>query len=187
VVIAYRVGTVDFTNTFKLDSTGDPAGGNNSHGDSLPLTVTTGVNTNANFDGGFTIDTSALQTGGTLGSGNKQTTGLVPPSSFIPATVEDGITTGIACTIAACANQVGEWSRVNVNNGTIYGSAFKVTMMVWGGSVDGGVSADEIFLLHTRDNGTTYVVNAICNSRPAWLKDQAHVVGPAKALSFISP
>jgi Domain of unknown function DUF11 len=167
VTIAYRVGTTNFTNTFKLDSTGDPAGGNNSHGDSLPLTLTTAVNSDEDYDGGFTIDTSALQTGGTLGNGNKQTTGLVPPSSLIPATIEDGITTGIACGIAACANQVGEWSRVNVNNGSTFGNAFKVTLMVWGGSVPGGTSAADLFLLHTRDNGTTYVIDTDCNSATA--------------------
>jgi hypothetical protein len=167
VTIAYRVGSTNFTNTFKLDSTGDPAGGNNSHGDSLPLNVTTAVNSSPNFDGGFAINTSALQTGGNLGNGNKQTTGLVPPASLIPATVEDGITTGIPCTIAACANQVGEWSKVNVNNGAVYGSAFKVTMMVWGGSVPGGVSASDIFLLHTLDNGTTEAITTICDSETA--------------------
>jgi hypothetical protein len=167
VTIAYRVGTTDFTNTFQLDTTGDPPGGNNSHGDSLKVTKTTVVNSSQEFDGGFVVDSTALQTGGELGNTNKQTTKLVPPSTLIPATIEDGITTGIPCAIGACAHQVGEWSKLNVNNGATYGAAFKVTLMVWGGSVPGEVGAADIFLLHTLDNGTTYVINTVCNSENA--------------------
>ena len=48
VQVLYRVGTSDFTTTFQLDSSGDPAGGNNSHGDSLLRTLTTFVNASAN-------------------------------------------------------------------------------------------------------------------------------------------
>ena len=47
VVIAYGVGSTNFTDVFQLDSTGDPAGGNNSHGDSLKQSVTTNVSTNS--------------------------------------------------------------------------------------------------------------------------------------------
>ena len=36
--------------------------------------------------------------------------------------------------------------------------------MVWGGAVPGGVAAGDIFLLHTRDNGTTYAITTVCDS-----------------------
>ncbi len=168
VVIAYRVGTTDFSNTFTLDSTGDPAGGNNSHGDSLLAPVTTTVSTSSNFDGGFTTAASQLlQTNQTLGNGNKQASSLVSPSSLIPATIEDGITTGVPCTIGACARQIGEWTQLSVNGGATYTNAFKVTLMIWGGSVPKGATASNIFLLHTRDNGTTYAISTACNSATA--------------------
>jgi hypothetical protein len=165
VVIAYTVGTTDFTDVFQLDSTGDPAGGNNSHGDSYLQAVTTNVSTNSNFDGGFTTAAAQLlQTNQTLGSGNKQASSLVSPATLIPATIEDGITTGVPCTIGACAHLVGEWTNLSVNNGATYPTAFNVTLMVWGGSVPGGVGTADIFLLHTRDNGTTYAITTVCNS-----------------------
>lgn len=166
VVIAYRVGTTDFSDTFQLDSTGDPAGGNNSHGDSYLKPVTTTVSTNPNFDGGFTTAAAQLlQTNQSLGSGNKQSSSLVSPSSLIPATIEDGITTGVPCTLTGpCARVIGEWTNLSVNGGATYTNAFQVTIMVWGGAVPGGVGATDISLLHTRDNGTTYVINTICDS-----------------------
>ncbi|MBI2780835.1 MAG: hypothetical protein HYX55_03430 [Chloroflexi bacterium] len=168
VVIAYTVGTTDFSDTFKLDSTGDPAGGNNSHGDSFLKSVTTTVSTNPNFDGGFTTSSSqVLSTNQTLGNGNKQSTSLVSPASLIPATIEDGITTGVPCSISQCTHLIGEWSNLSVNGGATYGIAFKVTIMVWGGAVPGGVTAADIFVLHTRDNGTTYPITTACNSATA--------------------
>lgn len=162
VIVAYRVGNATFNNTFQLDSTGDPAGDNQSHGDSLLQAVSTNVSTSANFAGSFTLDTSTLQTVGTLGSSNKQTSSVEPPETLIPVTVQDGITSGVACTIAACSNQLGEWTSLNVANGKAYSSAFKVTLTVWKGAVPGGVSADEIDVLHTTDAGTTYVIAADC-------------------------
>jgi hypothetical protein len=169
VVIAYTVGTTDFSGRFQLDSTGDPAGGNNSHGDSFlsPVTTTT-VSSSPDFDGGFTTTTGQLlQTNQTLGSGNKQATGLVSPSSLIPATIEDGITTNVPCTIGQCARLIGEWSKLSVKGGETFGSAFKVTLNVWSGSVPKGANTSNIFLLHTRDDGTTYAITTACNSATA--------------------
>ncbi|MEO8274296.1 MAG: hypothetical protein ABI620_09540 [Chloroflexota bacterium] len=168
VTIAYTVGTTNFSDTFKLDSTGDPAGGNNSHGDSFLKSVTTTVSTNSNFDGGFTTAAAQLlQTNQTLGRSNKQASSLVSPDTLIPATIEDGITTGVPCTIGACARQIGEWTNLSVNGGATYSSAFKVTLMIWGGAVPNGANANNIFLLHTRDNGTTYAITTACNSATA--------------------
>jgi hypothetical protein len=165
VVVAYRVGTTDFSDTFKLDSTGDPSGGNNSHGDSFLKSVTTNVSTNPNFDGGFTTAAAQLlQTNQALGRSNKQASSLVSPDTLIPATIEDGITNGVPCTIGQCAHLIGEWTNLSVNGGATYPNAFQVTLMVWGGAVPGGVSEGDIFLLHTRDNGTTYAITTVCDS-----------------------
>jgi len=166
VVIAYRVGTTDFSDTFKLDSTGDPAGGNNSHGDSyFSESVTTTVSSSPNFDGGFTTTAAQLlQTNQTLGNGNKQATSLVSPSALIPATIEDGFTTPVPCTIGQCARQIGEWSKLSVKGGASFTSPFKVTLNIWSGSVPKGATTGNIFLLHTRDNGTTYAITTACDS-----------------------
>lgn len=164
VTIAYRVGTGNFSNTFKLDSSGDPAGTNNSHGDSKLESVTTAVSSDVDFAGAFTLDTSALATTATLGRQNKQTSTLAPPAAMIPATIEDGITNGVACNIAACSNAFGEWSTLNVNNGANYSpSPFKVTLFVWGGAVPGGTSTSEVVVLHTPDAGSTYVIDTPCS------------------------
>lgn len=162
VIVAYRVGTTNFANSFKLDSTGDPAGGNNSHGDSLLRAVSTAVSSNANFAGSYTLNTATLQTTGTLGNSNKQTSSVEPPETLIPVTVQDGITTGVPCTIAACGNQLGEWTNLNVANNKAYTTAFKVTLMVYKNAVPGGVDPDEIDVLHTTNAGTTYVIAADC-------------------------
>lgn len=165
VTVAYTVGTTDFVDTFRLDSTGTPPGGNNSHGDSKfsPTLTTTVSSGGGNFNGTYTLDTSNLATGGTLGSGNKQNTGVIPPETLIPVTVEDGITSGIACNAAKCANAFGEWSKVNVNNGHTYSAPFKVTLNVWGGAVPGGITTSQIVVLHTLDDGvTTETISANC-------------------------
>ena len=165
VVVAYTVGTTDFSDTIQVDSTGDPSGGNNSHGDSLLYLFTTNVSTNPNFDGSFTtVNAQVLQTNETLGSSNRQSSSLVSPSSLIPATIEDGITTGVPCTIGACARQIGEWTRLSVNGGATYTSAFKVTLVLWGGGLPSGANANNIFLLHSRDDGTTYAITTVCDS-----------------------
>jgi hypothetical protein len=165
VIVAYRVGSTNFTNKFQLDSTGDPAGGNNSHGDSkFTDLLTTIVSSDANFAGSFTLDTSTLANVGTLNSGNPQSTSIDPPETLIPVTIEDGITTGIACTHVKCAHAFGQWSKLNVDDNHNYGptTAFKVTLMLLGSAVPGGVTASEIEVLHTTNAGSTYLINATC-------------------------
>lgn len=159
VTIAYKAGTSNFANTFKLDSSGDPTGKNNSHGDSKLLSLTTAVSSSVNFDAGFVVDDQSYATGGSLGSGNKQISQIDLTDTLLPVTIEDGITSGIPCTIAQCANQIGEWTRLSVPGNT---NLLKVTLQIWGGSVPGGVTANDISLVHTRDNGTSYLISTRC-------------------------
>lgn len=168
VKIAYRVGTTDFTDTFRLDSTGDPGGKNNSHGDTKLETFTTTVSTDPDFDGGFALDDTTWQTTGTLGRQNKQATIVQTTDNLIPVTVEDGISS-FAClnTDPDCAaNVIGEWSVLNVNFGAT-GAPIKVTLMIWGGSVPGGVTADEIYLLHADGLGGATPITTTCDSATA--------------------
>jgi hypothetical protein len=161
VKIAYRVGTSDFKNTFQLDSTGDPPGGNNSHGDSLPLAVTTTVSSSADFAGTFTLDTTGLANNPVLGRQNKQATSIDPPEANVPVTIEDNVTTTCTATATVCAGAFGEWTKLNVADNKSYlaaGTPFKLTLFVWGGAVPGGTSTGEIQVLHKLDNGTTNVI-----------------------------
>lgn len=162
VTIAYRVGTTDFSNTFKLDSTGNVVGGNNSHGDSKLLPLTTNVSTSSNFDGGFVVGSQSYSTNQSVGRSNKQASAVSSPASLIPVTIADGITTGVPCTVAQCSNKFGEWTELHVNNGATFGAPFKVTLLIWGGAVPTGVAAGDIVLLHTLDNGTTVAIANNC-------------------------
>jgi hypothetical protein len=163
-VVAYTVGTSNFTVIFQANTSGstfsDQKG--TSHGDTLSRSVTTSVSNSQNFGGGFVVGDTSVQDFQTVGKKNPQATSLVAPDTIIPATVEDGITTGIACTDAHCANAFGEWSRINVNNGQPYGTAFRVTLLLWGGEVPNGTVTSDIVVLHTLDNGTTEAIGTDC-------------------------
>ena len=165
VTVAHTVGTSALTVTFQANTTGSTFSdtGNTSHGDTLSKTVTTSVSSSQNFGGGFVVGSTTVQNYQTVGNSNKQATKVIAPASLIPATVEDGITSGIACNAVKCANAFGEWSRLNVNNGATYGAPFKVTILVWGGAVPGGVQASDIVVLHTLDDGvTTQTISVNC-------------------------
>jgi len=156
VLVVYGVGSSNFTVEFQANTTGQSGSdGGTSHGDTLRKQATTSVSSSQNFGGGFVVGSLDVSNFQTVGSGNHQSTKVSAPESLIPATVEDGITTGIACNATKCANAFGDWSVVNVNNGHVYGAAFKVTLMIWGGSVPNGATTSSIVLLHTLDNGTT--------------------------------
>jgi Domain of unknown function DUF11 len=163
-VVAYAVGTSNFSVNFQLNTTGSiitPNGHN--HGDVLQGTGNTSVSNSQNFGGGFIVGDTSVQDFQTIGKKNPQATSLVSPATIIPATVEDGITTGIACNNAHCANAFGEWSRINVNNGQVFGAPFKVTLLLYGGAVPGGANASNIVVLHTLDDGvTTETISADC-------------------------
>ncbi len=161
VIIAYRVGTSDFSNTFRLDSTGDPAGGNNSHGDSKLLPLTTQVSTNQNFDAGFVLDDPLYETTGSLGRQNKQTSSVEVSDTLIPVTIEDGNGAPTPdCDIDACDGTFGEWTYLDVPGNT---NLIKATLNVWGGAVPGGVKADEIYVIHVDDAGVETVIDTPCS------------------------
>jgi hypothetical protein len=152
---------VEFALRANTGDTGSDHGGN-SRGDSFAKTAKTGISSNQNFDGGFVVGDSTYTDNHNVGRNNKQATTLVSPESLIPVTVEDGITSGVDCTGAACAGVFGEWSKMSVANGKTYGAPFKVTLLVWGGSVPGGTKAEDIQFVHVLDDGTTEVIDTPC-------------------------
>lgn len=147
--VGLRAGTGD---------TGSDQGGN-SRGDQKTFTSSTGISQSINFDGGFTIGSDTFQTTGNLGRGNKQTTTLETTDLYVPVTVTDGISS-FPCNL--CSNLVGEWSVLDVNNGS--SGPIKVTLVIWGGSVPGGVGADDLYLLHADGTGAYNVVDQACDA-----------------------
>ena len=152
--VAYQV-PADFTGTFHVTwarraGTGDVEGGNNSRGDKYSVDAITSLNSSQDFDGGFVVDDFNYATGGTLGRNNKQTSSVDVSDDLITVNVQDGGVTAPTCTIAACAHLIGDWADLSVPNND---SMIKLTLMIWGGSVPGGVGADDIYLLHSNGSG----------------------------------
>ena len=162
--VAYNVPTTSsgtFDVSFQLKSgSGYVPGNNQSRGDAYANVAKTSLSASQNFDGGFTIGATTFQTGGSLGRNNKQTTQLDTTDLNIPVTVTDGIDS-FACN-ACTTNVVGEWSVLDVNSGN--SGPIKVTIMVWGGSVPGSVSASSLYLIHANPDGTFNIVNQQCDS-----------------------
>jgi len=161
--VAYAVpttssGTFDVSFELKAGS-GYVPGNNQSRGDAYANLVKTSLSSSANFDGGFTVDSDGtFQTTGNLGRNNKQVTSLDTSDLYIPVTVTDGVA-DYPCNL--CTNLVGEWSILDVNNGN--SGPIKVTLLIWGGSVPGGVSADELYLVHANGDGTFNNVTETCD------------------------
>lgn len=172
VAFAVPVGT---TGSFDLNvgllaGTGDTGSdGGTSRGDQKTFTSSTGINSSQNQDSGFVAgddsDDGSFLTTGSLGRNNKQTTALDTTDLHIPVTVTDGISS-FPCN--PCSNLVGEWSVLDVNGGNNV-RPIKVTLMVWGGSVPGGVGEDDLYLIHADGSGSYTTITQdgnACNASP---------------------
>jgi hypothetical protein len=137
--------------------------GGKSHGDTLCGDASVTTSSDSNYAGGYTLDTGAIATTGTLGNGNKQTTTLFPPATAIAATVEDGLADStFSCLIVACDHRFGEWSRLGVNGGATYTGGFKIVLLIYGGAVPGPAKTTNINLIHN-EGTTTYVISQRCD------------------------
>jgi len=169
VVIAYATPTsgTKFDITFQLNSSGntfsDGAKGT-SHGDTKEQFFSTALSSSRNFAGGFTIDGTVYANDADLGPKNIQAGTVTPPTSFIPVTLEDGLAdNAFSCgTLTECANRFGEWTRLNVANGSPFASGFKVVITVLGSKVPNGATVDTIDLIHVPDVGAPYTISARC-------------------------
>lgn len=153
--------------TFQANGTGETFSDTKgrSHGDTLfadPKTTVTAISASADFAGGFAVGQTDWANAQTVRRQNPQATSIVTPEVLIPVTIQDGITSGVPCTIGACSGAFGQWSSLSVAEGKAYGSPFKVTLLVWGGAVPGGTAASEVVVLHTTDAGSTYVIDQAC-------------------------
>jgi hypothetical protein len=168
-VPAGRTGAFDL-NVGLLSGTGDTGSDKpgKSRGDKATFTDSTPISSSSNFDAGFSVTGDTYQTGGSLGRNNKQTTELVTTDDAIPVTITDGVT-DFPCDVTTedtqCLRVIGEWSVLDVNGGNNT-DPIKVTLLIWGGSVPGGVGVGDIFLLHADGLGGYVPVNATCDAEP---------------------
>ncbi|MBA2322224.1 MAG: hypothetical protein H0V89_13850 [Deltaproteobacteria bacterium] len=172
IVPAGESGTFDLNVSIRAGTgdTGSDRGGS-SRGDQYAESAATALGS-TNFDGGFDVNGLAVyQTNPSLGRRNVQSTRLTSPASLIPVTIEDGITTGVTCSTtanAACGRLFGEWSKLNVDDGTPFAAPFKVVITLLGNAVPGGAGADDIVVVHVLDGGGIDVIgdsaDEICDS-----------------------
>jgi hypothetical protein len=163
-------GDSPFKIEFDINTNGYVLGQNSSHGDSFPFNVSTPVNSSHDFAGGWTLGSGAVfSTSGTLGTHNLQNTTVQAPSTHIPVTVDDSGTATFDCSASTkCGHAFGVWTSLNVNNGTTYsGSAFQVTLLLYGKSIPSGVTTSQISVLHVLDGGTTETLTQTGNACPA--------------------
>lgn len=161
--VAIRAGTGD-------TSADQPKGkGGQSRGDAHDETGSAIIGS-GDFDGGFVVGQDSYQTNPSITNRNIQSTALSDTDELIGVMIEDGISSIAQCNATtggpACANLFGEWSSVNVDNGTAFDEPFKVTLVVRGSSVPGGVSAEDIVVVHVHD-GTVEVIGDSAGERCA--------------------
>jgi hypothetical protein len=177
--VAFEVPEGYTDKNFYLDilvqaGTGDTGsdGPGKSRGDKKPFADFVTVSTNPNIDGGFVTEAAPeqiYQTVGSLGRQNKQNSTVEVNDTAIPVTVADGgIFLDPTCT--NCGHLIGEWTYLDVPGST---NTIEITLMIWGGSVDGGVSADEIYLVHVKDNGSVELIGDDPINEPEEICDSA--------------
>lgn len=164
-IVAYTTsgsGSFDVTWTLRSssgDTTTDSKG--NSRGDAKTVTTSTNLNNSGNFKGGYFPADTTVETDQTLGSGNKQSTSLngfnASGSNRYDIMVSDGTTTlptgsdpfaGLTCTNAFCSNLKGEWSFLQVKEGSTQTAAFHVKIRVLA-SLFGNPATGDVDVLHT--------------------------------------
>jgi Domain of unknown function DUF11 len=174
VVIAYTTPTsgTSFPVTFELNGTGvsftDP---HKSHGDTLPLTLTTTLNASPNFAGAFELTGTTIGTTGTLGKKNDQTSSVNPKagSTLVPVTIQDGLTSPPSGGTDPCTttlNCIGDWTAIRVGNGTNADGPIMVTLLLYGPSVPKGATVDNIGLWHEGSTTNPIVLRCSASTLP---------------------
>jgi hypothetical protein len=152
VVIAYTTPTVGstFAPIFQINGTGVSfTDANHSHGDTKSTTITTSLNANAHFAGGFQIaDGTTYTTTPTLGRKSPQSSAASSSELLVPVTIEDGLTTfpGTGTDPCTTLNCLGDWASIHVGNGNQ--GPVKVTLVLFGKSVPNGATVDNIGFWH---------------------------------------
>lgn len=178
-IVAFSVPAGE-TGTFDLNiglraGTGDTEtdGPGKSRGDKVTFTNSTPISQSSNFDGGFSVDDFTYQTNQSIGRRNVQASTVENVGGNIGVTVEDGITNGVDCATVASRTCIGEWTALNVGDGSNFGTPFKVTLLISGSAVPGNPSASSIVLVHELDGGSVEVLGDSPDERCASEGDSA--------------
>lgn len=134
------------------------------HGDSFPKADSVSLNSTDDFAGGFVVSSDSVTIGNTrVGPGNSRSTAATVNSSGIPVTLQDG--SGFvppdaqSCTVTNtfdCTGFFGDWSSVNVDNNTVFGSYFTITITIDAASIPHGVTKNNLAVYHQYfDNATS--------------------------------
>jgi Domain of unknown function DUF11 len=164
VTVAYMTsGASPFNVTFEANTSGVSfSDGGTSHGDALRASAATILSTSPNFAGRFTLNTSIIKTNDQLGTGNIQSTAIVPPTSGIGVAIEDGPgIIGTSC--AGVTTAIGEWSSLDVAGGQTFDQpGFKVTLFIQAASLPAGFQLSNVVVCH--DTGTgSQKISAACD------------------------
>lgn len=136
------------TNAFAFSTTGTaPDGGNNSHGDTWPISNSVRVSSSDDFAGRYLVtnDATLVQNAQTLSSTNKQATIVYSPATGIGVTVEDGPDVSGGCGSDTC---FGQTSDIHVGNGSAQYGAFKVVVNLHSSEIPSGVNANNLVVYH---------------------------------------
>ena len=123
-------------------------GGDNSHGDTFPLTDSVALNPDANFAGRYVTGNAlkTVQTNQVLGTGNKQSTVVFSPTTGIGITVQDG--PGVSGGCAAGITCFSETSEIHVGDGSAQYGQFKVVVNLHSSEIPSGVNANNLVVYH---------------------------------------
>ncbi len=138
------------------------------YGDTLrdPNEVATQLTNSPDFAGGFSLDGAPVSTDPYLSTSNVQSTTVVPPTSGVVVTAQDGLGPD-AFTCTGCTGTLfGEWSSVNVDDGAVQSGLIKVTLTVKKDQLPYGTKLWNISLVHVLDDGTTQILDQRCCKKP---------------------
>ena len=159
---------------FVFSTTGlGSGGGDNSHGDTFPISDSVALNADANFAGRYVSGNTlrTVQTDQVLGSGNRQSTIVYSPTTGIGVTVEDGPGLSGGCALgAACFS---ETSEIHVGNGSAQYGQFKVIVNLHSSEIPSGVNANNLVVYHdgvpiTATCGKTPVADCTSAKKFSW-------------------
>ena len=147
---------------FEFSTTGLGSGsGDNSHGDTFPISDSVALSSDPNFGGRYVNGNSqtTVQNNQVLGTGNKQSTIVYSPTTGIGVTVQDGSANGGCDPSKTCFS---ETSEIHVGDGTAKYGQFKVVVNLHSSEIPSGVNANTLVVYH---DGVA--VTATCGKNPA--------------------
>jgi hypothetical protein len=172
VQVAYSVpfSTGDGNISFELNTTGLVLGGNNSHGDATFSSQSVTLLTAADADKAgkwTTIVLDSLANNQGISSSNPQATKLQGLDQHVPASVEDGTGITFNCPKAQCKSKFfGQWSKVSVNNGAAFGTAFEVTITIAASALPSNLDPTKVIVYHVLNNGSVVQISNACTTTP---------------------